>query len=125
MALDYELRNGDVVSIQTAPPGPGEDPRPQPEWLRFAKSRSTRAKLRAHFRTRQVSFFILFLLEVHVHWCIHHCNYNTLKYATVVYVVHTPEWLRFAKSRSLGARLRAHFRTRQVRMATMYLKCTC
>ncbi|KAG5187971.1 hypothetical protein JKP88DRAFT_197923, partial [Tribonema minus] len=53
MPLDYELRNGDVVSIQTSPPGPGEDPRPQPEWLRFAKSRSTRAKLRAHFRTRQ------------------------------------------------------------------------
>jgi (p)ppGpp synthase/HD superfamily hydrolase len=24
---DYELRNGDVVSITTSKPGPGEDPR--------------------------------------------------------------------------------------------------
>ncbi len=43
----YVLNNGDVVSILT-----GEG-RPTTEWMRFAKSRSTRSKLRAYFRTKQ------------------------------------------------------------------------
>ena len=41
------LNNRDVVSILT-----GEG-RPTTEWMRFAKSRSTRSKLRAYFRTKQ------------------------------------------------------------------------
>lgn len=41
------LNNGDVVSILT-----GEG-RPTTEWMQFAKSRSTRSKLRAYFRTQQ------------------------------------------------------------------------
>jgi (p)ppGpp synthase/HD superfamily hydrolase len=45
--LSYELRNGDVVSILT---GKGK---PATDWMRYAKSRSTRSKLRAYFRTRQ------------------------------------------------------------------------
>jgi len=43
----YELRNGDVVSILT---GKGK---PATDWMRYAKSRSTRSKLRAYFRARQ------------------------------------------------------------------------
>lgn len=42
-----KLNNGDVVSILT---GEGK---PTTEWMRFAKSRSTRSKLRAHFRAKQ------------------------------------------------------------------------
>lgn len=45
--FSYELRNGDVVSILT---GKGK---PATDWMRYAKSRSTRSKLRAYFRTRQ------------------------------------------------------------------------
>jgi (p)ppGpp synthase/HD superfamily hydrolase len=45
--ISYVLNNGDVVSILT-----GEG-RPTTEWMRFAKSRSTRSKLRAYFRTKQ------------------------------------------------------------------------
>ena len=45
--LSYELRNGDVVSILT---GKGK---PATDWMRYAKSRSTRSKLRAYFRARQ------------------------------------------------------------------------
>lgn len=45
--LSYELQNGDVVSILT---GQG---RPSTDWMRHAKSRSTRSKLRAYFRARQ------------------------------------------------------------------------
>lgn len=45
--LSYELRNGDVVSILT---GNGK---PATDWMRYAKSRSTRSKLRAYFRARQ------------------------------------------------------------------------
>jgi (p)ppGpp synthase/HD superfamily hydrolase len=41
------LNNGDVVSILT---GEGT---PTTEWMKFAKSRSTRSKLRAHFRAKQ------------------------------------------------------------------------
>jgi (p)ppGpp synthase/HD superfamily hydrolase len=41
------LNNGDVVSILTGEGGPTTD------WMRFAKSRSTRSKLRAYFRTKQ------------------------------------------------------------------------
>jgi RelA/SpoT family (p)ppGpp synthetase len=45
--LSYELRNGDVVSILT---GKGK---PATDWMRYAKSRSTRSKLRAYFRAKQ------------------------------------------------------------------------
>ena len=45
--ISYILQNGDVVSILT-----GEG-RPTLEWMRFAKSRSTRSKLRAYFRSKQ------------------------------------------------------------------------
>ena len=45
--FSYELRNGDVVSILT---GNGK---PATDWMRYAKSRSTRSKLRAYFRARQ------------------------------------------------------------------------
>jgi GTP pyrophosphokinase len=46
-AFSYELQNGDVVSIQT---GQGK---PATDWMRYAKSRSTRSKLRSYFRDRQ------------------------------------------------------------------------
>jgi (p)ppGpp synthase/HD superfamily hydrolase len=45
--FSYELRNGDVVSILT---GEGK---PAVDWMRFAKSRSTRSKLRSYFRRKQ------------------------------------------------------------------------
>ena len=45
--LHYELQNGDVVSILT---GEGK---PSTEWIGYAKSRSTRSKLRAYFRSQQ------------------------------------------------------------------------
>lgn len=45
--FSYELCNGDVVSILT---GKGK---PATDWMRYAKSRSTRSKLRAYFRARQ------------------------------------------------------------------------
>lgn len=45
--FDYELHNGDVVSILT---GEGK---PSTKWMRYAKSRSTRSKLRAYFRSQQ------------------------------------------------------------------------
>ncbi len=45
--LSYELSNGDVVSILT---GEGK---PSTKWMRYAKSRSTRSKLRAYFRSQQ------------------------------------------------------------------------
>ena len=45
--FSYELQNGDVVSILT-----GEG-RPSTDWMRYAKSRSTRSKLRGYFRARQ------------------------------------------------------------------------
>mmetsp|Transcript_40398 Transcript_40398/g.59057 ORF Transcript_40398/g.59057 Transcript_40398/m.59057 type:complete len:1092 (+) Transcript_40398:77-3352(+) len=45
--FSYELQNGDVVSILT---GGGK---PEVDWMRFAKSRSTRSKLRSYFRTKQ------------------------------------------------------------------------
>jgi GTP pyrophosphokinase len=46
--FSYELQNGDVVSIQT-----GEG-RPSTDWMRFAKSRSTRSKLRSYFRAQHM-----------------------------------------------------------------------
>eukprot|EP00594_Rhizosolenia_setigera_P014559 CAMPEP_0178973574 /NCGR_PEP_ID=MMETSP0789-20121207/21826_1 /TAXON_ID=3005 /ORGANISM="Rhizosolenia setigera, Strain CCMP 1694" /LENGTH=871 /DNA_ID=CAMNT_0020661511 /DNA_START=541 /DNA_END=3156 /DNA_ORIENTATION=- len=46
--FSYELQNGDVVSILT-----GKDGKPTTDWMRFAKSRSTRAKLRSYFRDKQ------------------------------------------------------------------------
>ena len=46
--FSYELQNGDVVSILT-----GEQGRPATDWMRYAKSRSTRSKLRSYFRARQ------------------------------------------------------------------------
>ena len=48
MPISYELQNGDVVSIITA-----EEGRPSLDWMRFARSRSTRAKLRGYFRSQQ------------------------------------------------------------------------
>jgi GTP pyrophosphokinase len=45
--ISYELQNGDVVSILT-----GEG-RPSTDWMRYAKSRSTRSKLRSYFRAKQ------------------------------------------------------------------------
>ncbi|KAL3784787.1 hypothetical protein ACHAW5_009804 [Stephanodiscus triporus] len=45
--ISYVLNNGDVVSILTGEGGPTT------EWMKFAKSRSTRSKLRAYFRTKQ------------------------------------------------------------------------
>lgn len=45
--FSYELRNGDVVSVVT---GNGN---PATEWMRFAKIRSTRSKLRSFFRRKQ------------------------------------------------------------------------
>jgi len=45
--VSYELQNGDVVSILT---GEGK---PSTDWMRFAKSRSTRSKLRSYFRSQQ------------------------------------------------------------------------
>lgn len=45
--ISYELQNGDVVSILT---GEGK---PETDWMRFAKSRSTRSKLRSYFRSQQ------------------------------------------------------------------------
>lgn len=45
--ISYELQNGDVVSILT---GKG---RPSTDWMRYAKSRSTRSKLRSYFRAKQ------------------------------------------------------------------------
>ena len=45
--ISYELQNGDVVSILT---GEGK---PSTDWMRYAKSRSTRSKLRSYFRARQ------------------------------------------------------------------------
>lgn len=45
--LSYELQNGDVVSILT---GEGK---PSTDWMRYAKSRSSRSKLRSYFRSKQ------------------------------------------------------------------------
>eukprot|EP00557_Chaetoceros_sp_GSL56_P002190 CAMPEP_0176500764 /NCGR_PEP_ID=MMETSP0200_2-20121128/13769_1 /TAXON_ID=947934 /ORGANISM="Chaetoceros sp., Strain GSL56" /LENGTH=1203 /DNA_ID=CAMNT_0017899541 /DNA_START=518 /DNA_END=4125 /DNA_ORIENTATION=+ len=45
--FSYELRNGDVVSVLT---GKGK---PETDWMRFAKIRSTRSKLRSYFRKKQ------------------------------------------------------------------------
>jgi len=45
--FSYELRNGDVVSVLT---GKGK---PATDWMRFAKIRSTRSKLRSYFRRMQ------------------------------------------------------------------------
>lgn len=46
--FSYELRNGDVVSILT-----GDEGKPTTDWMRYAKSRSTRSKLRSYFRGKQ------------------------------------------------------------------------
>jgi len=45
--FSYELNNGDVVSVLT---GGGK---PATDWMRYAKIRSTRSKLRAYFRMKQ------------------------------------------------------------------------
>jgi (p)ppGpp synthase/HD superfamily hydrolase len=50
--ISYELKNGDVVSILTR-----DSAKPSSEWMRFAKSRSTRSKLRAHFRSKQTESY--------------------------------------------------------------------
>jgi len=46
-SFSYVLKNGDVVSILT---GVGK---PSIDWMRFAKIRSTRSKLRSYFRLKQ------------------------------------------------------------------------
>ena len=46
------MKNGDVVSILTA-----EGAVPSTEWMRFAKSRSTRSKLRSYFRNKQMEMY--------------------------------------------------------------------
>lgn len=45
--FSYELQNGDVVNILTG------DGKPATDWMRFAKSPSTRSKLRSYFRAKQ------------------------------------------------------------------------
>jgi len=45
--FSYELQNGDVISVLT---GKGT---PETDWMRYAKSRSTRSKLRVYFRAKQ------------------------------------------------------------------------
>jgi GTP pyrophosphokinase len=45
--FSYELRNGDVVSVLT---GKGK---PATDWMKYAKIRSTRSKLRSYFRKKQ------------------------------------------------------------------------
>lgn len=45
--FSYQLQNGDVVSILT---GEGK---PATDWMRYAKIRSTRSKLRSYFRSKQ------------------------------------------------------------------------
>uniref|UniRef100_A0A7S3PXK1 Putative GTP diphosphokinase RSH1, chloroplastic n=1 Tax=Chaetoceros debilis TaxID=122233 RepID=A0A7S3PXK1_9STRA len=47
VSFSYELKNGDVVSVLT---GNGK---PATDWMRFAKIRSTRSKLRSYFRRKQ------------------------------------------------------------------------
>jgi GTP pyrophosphokinase len=47
VSIKYELQNGDVVSILTGEGRPGTD------WMQYAKSRSTRSKLRSYFRREQ------------------------------------------------------------------------
>jgi len=47
VSISYELQNGDVVSILT---GEGK---PATDWMRYAKSRSARSKLRSYFRLKQ------------------------------------------------------------------------
>jgi len=47
VTIKYELQNGDVVSILTGEGRPGAD------WMQYAKSRSTRSKLRSYFRREQ------------------------------------------------------------------------
>jgi len=46
--FSYQLKNGDVVSILTD----AYKGRPQTDWMRYAKIRSTRSKLRKFFRTK-------------------------------------------------------------------------
>lgn len=50
--FSYELQNGDVVSILT---GEGK---PSTDWMRYAKSRSTRSKLRSYFRAKQKERYV-------------------------------------------------------------------
>ena len=47
VSMSYELQNGDVVNVLT---GEGK---PALDWMRYAKARSTRAKLRGFFRAKQ------------------------------------------------------------------------
>jgi len=47
VSVSYELQNGDVVSILTGEGMPSTD------WMKYAKSRSTRSKLRSYFRLKQ------------------------------------------------------------------------
>lgn len=53
MPLSYQLQNGDVVSIISNDKG-----RPSLDWMRFARSRSTRARLRLYFRGQQRAAYV-------------------------------------------------------------------
>jgi len=50
--LSYVLKNGDGVSIMTEAEG-GKGSGPATDWMRHARIRSTRSKLRSYFRARQ------------------------------------------------------------------------
>ena len=67
--VSYELKNGDVVNILTSSSTPEisstkgstddsvPQARPAFDWMRFAKVRSTRSKLRSYFRSKQRESF--------------------------------------------------------------------
>jgi (p)ppGpp synthase/HD superfamily hydrolase len=48
--LDYELSNADSIKIITSPAAPG----PSREWLRYARSRTAKQKIRRFLRSREV-----------------------------------------------------------------------
>ena len=58
--VSYELKNGDVVNILTESDeetGEAKLAKPQYDWMRYAKVRSTRSKLRSYFRAKQRESF--------------------------------------------------------------------
>ena len=73
--INYELKNGDVVSILTA-----EGAVPSVEWMRFAKSRSARSKLRQYFRARQMASYRA-SGEMRLFDYLNHCRDTILEYS--------------------------------------------
>ena len=73
--INYELKNGDVVSILTA-----EGAVPSVEWMRFAKSRSARSKLRQYFRSRQMASYRA-SGEMRLFDYLNHCRDTILEYS--------------------------------------------